>query len=223
MAVKSVVILSGGVDSTVALHYVAKTLGYRPAALSFNYGQRHTKELRCASWQAQEVSAKHTLVDLNAVQALATMGHSSLVDEKVEVPNILEVMGDPQPSTYVPNRNAIMLMVAAGFAEALGAEYVVYGAQKHDLYGYWDTTSRFVDAVNAVLIQNRKNVIQVIAPLVHLSKAEVVRTGLELGVNFGVTWSCYNGRAKACGNCPTCAERLAAFADNGIRDPIDYE
>ncbi|HLY28050.1 MAG TPA: 7-cyano-7-deazaguanine synthase, partial [Aggregatilineales bacterium] len=133
-----------------------------------------------------------------------------------------EVIGDPQPPTYVPNRNMIFLGLAVAYAESQDASDVYYGAQRHDLYGYWDTTPQFLEQLNAVYRLNRKSTLQIKAPFINDSKADLLRLGLELGVDYGKTWSCYVGQDKACGHCPTCAERLAAFREVGIKDPLPY-
>lgn len=138
------------------------------------------------------------------------------------IPAIEAIRGDPQPVTYVPNRNMIFLAIAAAYAESNDVQNVYYGAQAHDLYGYWDTTPDFLERINHLLTLNRKSHIQISAPLVHLSKTEVLRLGLELDVDYGKTWSCYAGNDKACGKCPTCAERLEAFAALGKKDPLEY-
>jgi 7-cyano-7-deazaguanine synthase len=132
------------------------------------------------------------------------------------------VQGDPQPPTYVPSRNLIFLSVAAAYAEAQGVADVFYGAQRHDLYGYWDTTPQFVERLNALLALNRKTTINVQTPFVHFSKADILRLGVELGVEYAQTWSCYEGDTLACGVCPTCTERLQAFEEIGQRDPVPY-
>jgi 7-cyano-7-deazaguanine synthase len=124
---------------------------------------------------------------------------------------------------FLPNRNMIFLSIAAAYAESHQVQNVYYGAQAHDLYGYWDTTTDFLERINNLLALNRKNSIQIHAPLVDLNKAGVLKMGLEIGVDFGRTWSCYQGNDKACGRCPTCGERLAAFKALGMRDPLNYE
>ena len=132
-------------------------------------------------------------------------------------------MGDPQPPTYVPNRNMIFLALAAAYAESLHVNTVVYGAQRHDVYGYWDTTPDFLAQLNQVYALNRKTPVRIEAPFVQYSKADILRIGLELDVDYGQTWSCYAGGDAACGRCPTCAERLKAFEEVGIPDPVPYQ
>jgi len=127
-----------------------------------------------------------------------------------------------QPPTYVPNRNMMLLSMAVAYAEAHRIRNVFYGAQAQDEYGYWDCTSDFVDRINGVLELNRRDRVTVHAPFVGMRKAETVRLGLRLGVDFSHTWSCYRGGERACGTCPTCVERLHAFAAVGADDPIAY-
>lgn len=220
----AVVLLSGGVDSTVLLHYVAKALN-RPAihALSFNYGQRHSRELVCASAQARLLNAQHRVIDLTFMGALIQEG-SALIQGGAPVPDLdsLTVEELTQPPTYVPNRNMMLLSMAAAYAEAHGVTDVFYGAQAQDEYGYWDCTRDFLLRMNEVLVLNRKKPVTIHAPFVSKSKGDTVKLGVELGVDFTQTWSCYRGGASACGTCPTCVERLNAFKANSITDPIAY-
>lgn len=218
---KAVMAVSGGLDSTTLLHYAVKTLSYDVHALAFNYGQRHARELRCAITQCQELDVPLTLISLPELEHIASK-MSALVNTNIAVPNIKDVMGDPQPVTYVPNRNVIFLAYAVAYAESIGAHKVLYGIQKHDQYGYWDTTPSFAAATNAVYRLNRKNPIVIETPFVEKSKTDEIMLGLLLGVDYAWTWSCYQGEDQACGVCPTCAERLQAFMNVGIPDPIPY-
>ena len=214
------VLVSGGVDSTTLLHYVVKELGREVKALTILYGQKHSKEIECSTYQCNLLGVPFEIIDLSL---LAPYFSSSSLVGKEEVPDVVEVMGDPQPSTYVPNRNMLFLALAAAYAENLGIQEVYYGAQKHDLYGYWDTTPQFLQALNDVFSLNRKNGIQILAPFVDYTKTDVVRKGLELGVDYAHTWSDYFGREKASRHSATSAERLKAFAELGIEDPLEYE
>ncbi|MFO7976285.1 MAG: 7-cyano-7-deazaguanine synthase, partial [Candidatus Hydrogenedentota bacterium] len=150
---------------------------------------------------------------------------TSLVNGGSNVPDLAEVADADrgQPSTYVPNRNMMLLSIAAAYAEAHGAADVFYGAQAQDEYGYWDCTTEFVERLNRVLALNRRTAVIVHAPFVGMSKTESLRLGLELGVDYAHTWSCYRGGGKACGTCPTCIERLRAFREAGLPDPVEYE
>ena len=216
-----VAIVSGGLDSVTLLHYLVKEQQRQPAVITFLYGQKHTKEVEFARKQVALLGcADHLVLDLSLLRPL--FAHSALVDEETAVPHVRDVMGDPQPITYVPNRNMIFLALAAAYAETHQVSQVFYGAQRHDVYGYWDTTPQFLDQLNQVYDLNRKNPIQIEAPFVNYSKTDLVRKGLELEVDYSQTWSCYEGQALACGQCPTCAERLKAFADVGLPDPLPY-
>ncbi|MCC6696791.1 MAG: 7-cyano-7-deazaguanine synthase QueC [Candidatus Hydrogenedentes bacterium] len=222
----AVVLVSGGIDSSVLLHYVARNLKRAPIhVLSFNYGQRHAKELDCARWQADAVDAEtHRIIDISFMGGLVR-GASALIAGGKSVPEFKDLAaGDlDQPPTYVPNRNMILLSIAAAHAEAQGIRDVYYGAQALDEYGYWDCTKDFLERVNAVLALNRREPVTIHAPFVSKKKADSVRLGVELGVLFNQTWSCYRGGARACGVCPTCVERLKAFKEAGLEDPLPYE
>jgi len=221
----AVVLLSGGLDSSVLLHLVAKELKHAPIyALSFNYGQRHLRELQCAAAQAAAVGvSEHRVIDLSFMGELLC-GGSALLEGGAKVPDLATLDSEDlkQPPTYVPNRNMMLLSMAAAYAEATGVYRVYYGAQAQDEYGYWDCTVDFLDSINATLSLNRRDAVTVYAPLINKSKAENVALGLKLGVEFANTWSCYRGEDKACGTCPTCVERLNAFAAMGMHDPVEY-
>jgi len=221
----AVVLLSGGLDSSVLLHHVAKDLGCPEIhALSFNYGQRHSRELACANAQARSVgTAAHRVMDITFMGALIQAG-SALIAGGAPVPDLDSLTAEEltQPPTYVPNRNMMLLSMAAAYAEAHEITDIYYGAQAHDEYGYWDCTRPFLERINGVLALNRKSPVTVRAPFVGDSKGEIVRKGLALGVDFAQTWSCYRGGEEACGTCPTCVERLNAFRENGIADPLAY-
>lgn len=221
----AVVLLSGGLDSSVLLHYVVRTLGRAPVhAVSFDYGQRHAKEIECAHWQADAVdAAAYRVIDVTFLGELVK-GASALVTGGKVVPDLSDLQANQldQPPTYVPNRNMILLSIAAAYAETQGIRDIFYGAQALDEYGYWDCTTDFLARVNAVLALNRREPITVHAPFIHKKKVESVRLGVALGVNFGYTWSCYRGGERACGTCPTCVERLKAFEEAGVVDPLPY-
>ncbi len=222
----AVVLCSGGVDSTVLLHHVVKDLGESPVhVISYNYGQRHSKELECAKWQVAAVGADaHRIIDISFLGDVLK-GASALVEGGGEVPDFAELEESQldQPPTYVPNRNMTLLSIAAAYAEASRMAQVFYGAQALDEYGYWDCTADFLERMNDVLGLNRRTPVTVHAPFVSKKKCETVALGLELGVDFAHTWSCYRGGEKACGTCPTCVERLNAFEQVGAEDPVDYE
>lgn len=217
----SVAIVSGGMDSVTLLHYLVKEEKRDPAVIAFVYGQKHDKEVAFAKSHAELLGCKNRLVlDLSLMRPI--FASSALVSQDLTVPDVKDVKGDPQPITYVPNRNMIFLALAAAYAETNGVSDIYYGAQRHDLYGYWDTTPQFLAQLNEVYRLNRKTPIQIKAPFVDYSKTDILRKGLALGIDYGTTWSCYEGREVACGRCPTCAERLQAFADLNLSDPLRY-
>lgn len=217
----SVAIVSGGMDSVTLLHFLVKEMQLEPAVITFVYGQKHDKEVDYARANAAELRlSAHLVLDLSLLTPL--FAHSALVAADVDVPDVLDVLGDPQPVTYVPNRNMIFLALAAAYAETHDVGDIYYGAQRHDIYGYWDTTPQFLARLNDVYALNRKTPLQIKAPFVEFSKSDILRTGLALGVDYATTWSCYEGKDAACGRCPTCAERLQAFAELGLQDPLPY-
>lgn len=216
-----IVVVSGGMDSVTLLYYLVKRKRRLPALLTFSYGQKHSQEIEFARYHAQRLSCRdHRMLDLSLLAP--AFSASSLVSPNMAIPDAESVLDDPQPSTYVPNRNMVFLSIAVAYAETRGVNEVYYGAQRHDLPGYWDAGRDFVDHMNAVLSLNRKNAIRIHAPFAFNSKADIVRLGFELGVDFGKTWSCFRGGEKACGLCSACVERLRAFDEMGLRDPLPY-
>lgn len=217
----SVAIVSGGMDSVTLLHHLIKIEQRQPAVVTFVYGQKHDKEVAYAQAQAALLGcSQHLILDLSIMRPL--FASSALVTGGGDIPDVLDVMGDPQPVTYVPNRNMIFLALAVAYAETHGVGDVFYGAQRHDIYGYWDTTPQFLERLNQLYRLNRKTPIEIKAPFVQYSKTDILRHGLKLEVDYGQTWSCYEGQDVACGRCPTCAERLKAFEEVGLADPLPY-
>ena len=218
------VLVSGGLDSAVLLHYVAKKLTYHPLhALSFHYGQRHARELDMARAQVQALPkvVDHRIVDISFFSRLVGTA-TALVADGTDVPDLDSLSQNQlrQPPTYVPNRNMILLSLAAAYAESKNCNAIFYGAQQQDRYGYWDCTPDFVERLNRVLALNRRKPVTVYAPFARMKKEEEIRLGLELGVDFGKTWSCYRGGSTPCGTCPTCVERRRAFEEAGAADPL---
>lgn len=218
-----VVLLSGGIDSTTLLHSVCRTPGMGAVyALSFAYGQKHVRELEMAARQAVAAGVTgHETVDMSFF-AMLTRGGSALTDPDIAVPALSSLAAEQlqQPPTYVPNRNMILLSLAAAWAESLGAISVFYGAQAQDRYGYWDCTVDFVARLNEVFSLNRGRGVTIKAPFAKMPKSDVIRMGLKLGVDYRQTWSCYRGGDVPCGNCPTCIERSRAFEAAGVADPL---
>lgn len=224
MGASAAVLLSGGLDSTVLLHYVAKHLQKVPLyVLSFDYGQSHSRELEMARCQAASLDgvAEHIILDMTFYAQLVS-GTSALVNDGPEVPDLKDLSDEQrrQPPTYVPNRNMVLLALGAAFAEARGCRELYYGAQAQDEYGYWDCTTEFVSGLNRVLDLNRRNPVRICAPFVNMSKSEEIKLGMELGVDFAQTWTCYRGEERPCGRCPTCVERKRAFSAAGLADPL---
>jgi len=219
---RAVVLLSGGMDSVTLLHYVCKHLKVPGvSALSLVYGQTHAREVEMAAWQAEAVGGvAHETVDLSFFGDLVTAG-TALTGSTREVPDLadIEAAALNQPPTYVPHRNLLFLSLAAGFAEAVEARDIFYGAQEQDRYGYWDCTAEFVARLNRVLELNRGGAVRVHAPFVDKGKSDILKIGLALGVDYSHTWTCYRGGREPCGSCPSCVERAAAFRAAGVADP----
>jgi 7-cyano-7-deazaguanine synthase len=224
---KCVVIFSGGADSTVILHHAIKNFD-EVYCLTYNYNQRHKLEIEKAINYTADLGVgegqkiqQHTIVDLTFYAKLATA--SALTNPDIEVPKMSEVIGQAQTLAYVPNRNTVMLSIAAGYAESIGAETILYGAAlADDTSGFWDCTGQYLELFNSVLALNRKNPIQVQAPLIKKSKKEIIQYGIQLGTDFSKTLTCYNGGEVACGRCPACAARIRGFIDAGYIDPVKY-
>lgn len=216
----AVIVLSGGMDSSVLAHKLVKE-GFALKAVTFDYGQKHgKKEIYCAAKQASKLSIEHKIVDLRAVTEL--FGASSLTDSKSEVPSG-HYTAESMKSTVVPNRNMIMLSVAAAWAIALKFDFVAYAAHSGDHTIYPDCRSEFADAVDSALQLADWHKVSLLRPFVSFSKAEICKLGLELGVDYSQTWSCYRGGHKHCGHCGTCVERIEAFELNAALDPAEFE
>ncbi len=213
---KGVLILSGGVDSTTLL-YKMHSDGYEVTALTFNYAQRHKKEITYAKAIAKRLDITHHVVDLSSLACL--LGDSALLGG-IEVPSC-HYTKEAAKKTFVPNRNMIMLSVAAGYAEAHEIAEVFYAAHKNDSTIYPDCRPEFVQALRpAIRLATAWHPVDLRAPFVDMSKAEIVRMGLALRVPYELTWSCYKGEERPCRTCPTCIEREEAFALNGRQDPL---
>lgn len=219
---KAVCLLSGGMDSST-LAYVAKDKGYEILALHLNYGQRtERKELACAKKIAGLLDAKDFL-ELD-VGYFTRFGASSLTDKTIAVEEF-----DParahMPNTYVPFRNANLLSIATSFAEARGADAIFIGVQSLDYSGYPDCRPAFIEAFQNVINLGTKDTtrITLFTPFIRMTKTDILREGMKLGVPYEHTWSCYRNEGKACGTCGSCHFRKEAFAALGRKDPIEYE
>ncbi len=223
---KAVVLLSGGLDSTVTLAY-ALSIGREAIPVSFRYGQRHSRELEAASAVAKHYElTNHVIIDLD----LRAFRKSALTADEVQVPKRKSVreIREGIPVTYVPARNIIFLSIAAGVAETEEAEEIFIGANSIDYSGYPDCRPEFFEAFEVALKMGTKagvegKAIKIMHPILRMTKAEIVRLGKELSAPLQLTWSCYEGGSKACGRCDSCLLRLKGFQEAGFKDEIEYE
>ncbi len=208
---------------------MARARGFDVYAMSFRYGQRHVHELDCAARLATAGGvAKHVVVDID----LRTFGGSALTDDSIAVPKdrALESMAEGIPVTYVPARNTIFLSFALAWAETLGAQDIFIGVNALDYSGYPDCRSEYIEAfermanlaTKAGVEQNRK--LRIHTPLIRMTKAQIIRAGIDVGVDYAMTSTCYDPTADgaACGKCDACQLRLKGFAENGLTDPARY-
>ena len=214
----TVVIYSGGMDSFTVLHRALRE-GREVHALSFDYGQRHARELEVAARVCRELGVPHQVVDIRAIHGL--IDNSALTDASREMPDG-DYAAENLTATVVPNRNMILLSLAIAKAVNIGADRVDYGAHGGDHVLYPDCRPEFVEAMNAVAGIANFEPVELHAPYLRSSKAEILADGLAMGLDYADTWTCYLGEALACGRCGSCRERLAAFAANGAIDPIGY-
>lgn len=219
---KAVVLFSGGLDSTTVLVYAMKQ-GYDVYPLTFSYGQRHAIEIK----QSERTLEKYGLMNRQTVFSidLTPFVNCSLVNKNLEVPEFAE---NRIPSTYVPSRNIIFLSIASGMAETLGAEKIFIGVNSVDYSGYPDCRPEFVEAFNKTIAvgtkQGVESGIEVVAPILNMSKKEIIELGMSLGVDYSLTHSCYNPTTEglSCGVCDSCRLRLEGFRQAGFKDPLKY-
>ncbi len=212
------VVLSGGLDSTVCMALAAEETGTPPLALTFDYGQRHRTELDRAAGVAGHYRAEHLVVRLDT----SAWGGSALTDGSIDVPDAGS--SDGIPVTYVPARNSIFLAVALGVAEARGLDAVWIGVNAIDYSGYPDCRPEFIEAFRGVAATGQKRGVEgdpiaLRTPLIACTKSEIVRLGIEQGAPLHLTWSCYRGGEHPCGSCDACVLRAGGFAGAGIADP----
>ena len=218
---KCVVPVSGGIDSTVLLYW-AVSEGKQVHAVSFNYGQKHLdKEMACAKRNCTKLNVPHKVIDLSFFKDVAPT--SALTNDDIDVAKARDVLGDPQTVNYVPNRNMMLLSICTAYAEAIQAESVYHGAALIDSQaGFWDGSAEFIQLINKVNKLNRKCQIEILAPLITKSKEDIILKGIDVGVDFRDTWTCYEGGTKACGECTACSSRIQGFLSAGYKDPIEY-
>ena len=219
---RSIVLLSGGLDSATVLAY-ALSNGYKPVAISFDYGQRHSTELESGKRICDHFGVERKVVNFNMRQ----IGGSSLTSEMdVETRNIND-LSNSIPTSYVPARNTIFLSIASAYAEVMDARIIFIGANAVDYSGYPDCRPEFFntmeDAINLGTKLGQDTRIRISVPLQYLTKGEIIKMGMKLGVPYELTHSCYRGEDEACGECDSCLLRLKGFMESGYRDPVKYK
>ena len=230
---KALVLNSGGVDSTTCVGIAVNKYGKENViTASLYYGQKHDKELECARKVAEYYGVKHIEEDISNIMKYAS-NVCSLVKggEDIEHKSYSQQIkenGEGRVATYVPFRNGLLLSIATAYADSLFKDEeveVYYGAHADDAAGqaYADCSPEFAEAMNKAINIGTYGKISVCRPLIDMNKAEVVKTGLKLNVPYNLTWSCYEGKEKQCGKCGTCIDRLKAFKDNNVKDPVEYE
>lgn len=225
---KALVLLSGGLDSTTALAMAVDKYGKdNVVALSISYGQKHIKEIEASENVAKYYNVEHLYLDLSKI--FENSNCSLLEKNNMEIPegdykSQIEKTG-PVISTYVPFRNGLFLSSAAAIAISKDCDVIYYGAHSDDaaLNAYPDCSKEFNESINNAIYVGSGKKTRVEGPFINLHKKDIVRIGLDLKVPYNLTWSCYNGKEKACGKCATCLDRKKAFIDNGTVDPIEYE
>lgn len=226
---KLVLSLSGGMDSVTLLH-MAIDRGYTEIhTISFDYGQRHKRELKCIQEQFKDIYGKHDVTLTNTILDVKFLSKvsptSSLTNTDIDNPDISKMAGDAQPVSYVPFRNQMFNTIVCAYAESHGVSTIWYGAAQVDsLAGYWDGSQEFLDAFNNLTALNREHRITLEAPLLTMSKADIVKEGVRLGIDFANTWTCYSNREDGLADAttPSSSMRVKGFIDAGYCDPIKY-
>lgn len=220
---KAVVVLSGGLDSTTCMG-IAKENGYEIYPITFQYGQRHDREVEQARkiGQYYEVT-EHRFADIGFLNQI---GGSALTDKSIEVQT--DGTGNDIPATYVPARNMIFLSLASAYAEVIGAEAIYIGVSAVDYSGYPDCRPEFIQSMNKTIQLATKagatgSAMSILTPLIHMTKSETVKEGLRLHVPYHLTTSCYLGGEEACGECDSCLLRIKGFKEAGAKDPVPYK
>ncbi len=217
---KAVVIISGGMDSTTLLYDIVKKYSKENVfALSFDYNQKHKKELEYAKKSCKNLGVNHKIVNLKVLNELAP---SALTRDDIEVPEG-RYQNANMKQTVVPNRNMVLLALATSYAISVKATKLFYGAHNGDHTIYPDCRKEFIDSMKQSINLCDWNKVSLEAPYWNVDKGDIAKKGKKLGVNYSLTWTCYNGRKKACGKCGACQERLEAFKKAKMIDPIEYE
>lgn len=221
---KVISILSGGLDSTLLTYMLVEKYGNKNViALTFNYGQKQNIEIEKSKKTCSKLNISHTILDISFLANIVSSVTSNVNSSLIDVPNIQNILGDPQPITYIPFRNIILHAISLSFAESNNIKYVFNGSQVHDEYGYWDTSEIFFDKFNDLISLNRSNNIKILTPFLNLSKKDELILTSHLNIPYEDTISCYNPKDDiSCGVCPSCSERIKNFALSGIRDTAKY-
>ena len=225
---KVVITHSGGLDSSTAVILAVNKYGAENViSVGFNYGQKQSVELEKASELCLLLGVQRDVLDLSILGDIVRTVSANISGTDVEMPTIKDVLGNPQPATYVPYRNMVIFSLTAAYAETNGASHILCGLQVHDEYSYWDTTQRFVDGINEIYGQNRSWPVTLVAPFSDLSKTQELELLEECEQTHLLRHSltCYdpNDNHESCGKCPSCAERIQAFMNIGKADPIPYQ
>ena len=219
MKPKTILIMSGGMDSSTLLHFLLDRMGHEVKALGIDYGQRHKKELQAALHICELRGVECKIADLTAITSF--LAGSSQTSDDIEVPEG-HYADESMKQTVVPNRNMIMLSVAAGWAISQKYNHVAYAAHTGDHTIYPDCRPEFAECLNQAIRLADWHEVTLLRPFVNFTKDEICKVGAALKVPFDVTWSCYKGKANHCGKCGTCVERIEAFKLAGVPDPTVY-
>lgn len=215
---KAVVVMSGWLDSTVLLYKVIDQW-YKPYVLSFNYGQKHSKELECAKQTCKNLNLNHKIIDISFLKDLL---ESSLLDDSKEIPEG-DYRDENMKQTVVPSRNLIFSSIAIWYGQSIWADVVALWVHWGDHTIYPDCRKEFIDKLDEIAQISDWHKIKLYCPFVDISKSDIVKIWHDLWVDFSLTWSCYKGGEQPCGKCGTCVERLEAFKDNWLIDPLPYK
>ncbi len=215
---KVIIILSGGMDSTTLLYEMFSTYS-QVEAISFNYGQRHKKELEAASKTCKKLGIPHKIVDITCINELV---QGSALTSDIDVPEG-HYEEENMKATVVPNRNMILASMAIGYAVSKDFDAVALGVHAGDHAIYPDCRPLFVDALRVIARVANYKEIEVMTPYLYLDKTKIIARGQNFNVDYSNTWTCYKGKEKACGKCGSCQERMEAFTNNHLIDPLDYE